>query len=140
MSVTFKKTFQQQQPAGRPFSRSTCRDPEIKHFLHSLVVASLTNKNHCSDTHICNSEAPRERFGLRVRRTRPYVMVRGLTEVWELMGEGPCWKGLGLWPSGVAGEVLGRMRPTGWMAPGRVWRENEREFLLRDGRNSQSER
>lgn len=34
-----------------------------------------------------------------------YVVVRGLTEVWELKGEGPCWKGLGLWPSGVAGEV-----------------------------------
>lgn len=25
-----------------------------------------------------------------------YVVVRGLTEVWELKGEGPCWKGLGL--------------------------------------------
>lgn len=34
-----------------------------------------------------------------------YVVVRGLTEVWELKGEGPCWKGLGLWPSGEAGEV-----------------------------------
>lgn len=34
-----------------------------------------------------------------------YVVLRGLTEVWELKGEGPCWKGLGLWPSGVAGEV-----------------------------------
>lgn len=38
-------------------------------------------------------------------KKRHYVVVRGLTEVWELKGEGPCWKGLGLWPSGVAGEV-----------------------------------
>lgn len=38
-----------------------------------------------------------------------------------MMGEGPCWNGLGLlWPSGVAGEVLGRPRDSGWMAPGRV--------------------
>ena len=34
-----------------------------------------------------------------------YVVVRALTEVWELKGGGPCWKGLGLWPSAVAGEV-----------------------------------
>lgn len=68
--------------------------------------------------------------GTELRRVgkQPYVVVRGLTEVWELKGEGPCWKGLGLWPSGVAGEVLGRTRPTGWMAPGRVCRGNERYF------------
>lgn len=64
-------------------------------------------------------------------------VVRGLTEVWELKGEGPCWKGLGLWPSGVAGEEPCRTtRPTGWMAPGRVckrtkeMREREREVLV----------
>ena len=60
------------------------------------------------------------RWHHQIVRDQPYMVVRGLTGVWELKGEGPCWKGLGLWPSGVAGEVLGRTRPTGWMAPGRV--------------------
>lgn len=60
-----------------------------------------------------------------------YVMVRGLTGVWELKGEGPCWNGLGLCPSGVAGEVLGCTLPTGWMAPGRVWKQEEKRVLTK---------
>lgn len=63
---------------------------------------------------------------LAVRAGRLYVEVRGLTEVWELKGEGSCWKGFWLCPSGVEGEAPGRTRPTGWMAPGRVWNQNRR--------------
>lgn len=61
----------------------------------------------------------------KIRQSYVVVVVRGLTEVWELKGEGPCWKGLGLWPSGVAGEEPCRTRPTGWIAPGRVWGEKK---------------
>ena len=42
------------------------------------------------------------------------------------MGEGPCWKGLGLLASGVAGDGVDQTRPAGWIAPGRVWRDRER--------------
>ncbi|TNN46727.1 hypothetical protein EYF80_043086 [Liparis tanakae] len=66
---------------------------------------------------------------LRAERRQHYEVVRGLTGVWESKGEGPCWNGLGLWPSGVAGEGLCRTRPAGWMAPGRVWRENKRSVM-----------
>lgn len=79
------------------------------------------------------ARAERERERERSRRSYDVVevevevlVVRGLTEVWELKGEGPCWKGLGLWPSGVAGDEPCRTtRPTGWMAPGRVCRGAE---------------
>lgn len=107
---------------------------QIQVFLF-LVEALFENKSHRREVIICTAD--RRWVGVRhcfsaLRGSefrvgsQPYVVVRGLTEVWELKGEGPCWKGLGLWLSGVAGEVLGHTRPTGWMAPGLVWRKRNR--------------